>query len=245
MSQPTSDEGAPPSGIRIIFESPPGATRVVLIRHGEAVCNVSGIVGGPIGCEGLTARGVGQAHALAARLKATRELSGVDALYASTLPRAIETARILAPALEATGTGLPVAVHERDDLCEMDPGEGDGLGWDAFVARYGEPNWDLDLEKPLSPGGESRSGFLARAAQAVTAVAEAHPGQLVVVVCHAGVIDAAMQAFLPVIDLTKVHRGWIRIEHASMTIWERADQAWSLLRFNDVTPVDVSFNQQA
>ncbi len=157
MSEPTSDDGAPPPGIRTIFLTA-GRHSFVLIRHGEAVCNVSGIVGGSVGCEGLTTRGVGQAHALAARLKATRELSDVDALYASTLPRAKETARILAPALDATRTGPPLVINERQDLCEMDPGEGDGLGWDAFVARYGEPNWDLDPDKPLSPGGESRTG---------------------------------------------------------------------------------------
>ncbi len=35
-----------PDGVRRIFPSRPDATRIVLVRHGEAVCNVNGVVGG-------------------------------------------------------------------------------------------------------------------------------------------------------------------------------------------------------
>ena len=41
-----------PDGIRTIGAGSPSATRLVLIRHGEAVCNVSGVCGGPLGCRG-------------------------------------------------------------------------------------------------------------------------------------------------------------------------------------------------
>src|ERR1035438_5818597 len=90
---------APPAGIRTVSPRSDTATRVVLVRHGEAVCNVSGVCGGPIGCEGLTDRGRGQVEALRDRLAETGELARVDALYASVLPRAIETAELLSPAL--------------------------------------------------------------------------------------------------------------------------------------------------
>ena len=76
---------------------------MVLIRHGEAVCNVSGVCGGVVGCRGLTGAGREQVDALARRLAQSGELAGADALYASILPRAIETAERLAPALAATG----------------------------------------------------------------------------------------------------------------------------------------------
>ena len=46
-----------PDGVRRIFPSRPDATRIVLVRHGEAVCNVSGVVGGARGCTGLTELG--------------------------------------------------------------------------------------------------------------------------------------------------------------------------------------------
>ena len=63
-----------PTGVRRIVAPTDGSTRMVLVRHGEAVCNVNGIVGGVIGCTGLTELGRRQISALAARLEVTGEL---------------------------------------------------------------------------------------------------------------------------------------------------------------------------
>ena len=90
---------------------------------------VDSIVGGHEGCRGLSDRGRRQVEALRDRLVATGELRA-DALYASVLPRAIQTAEILAPALG----GLDV--RQDCDLCEHHPGEGDGLTWAEFEERY-------------------------------------------------------------------------------------------------------------
>jgi hypothetical protein len=68
-----------PSGIRRVFAPTDGSTRIVLIRHGEAVCNVNGIVGGERGCTGLTDLGRRQVVALAERLSRTGELEGATA----------------------------------------------------------------------------------------------------------------------------------------------------------------------
>ena len=73
---------------------------MVLVRHGEAVCNVAGVCGGPLGLPGLTDRGRAQVEGLRDRLAASGELAGTDALYASVLPRAVETGR-------AAGLGPP------------------------------------------------------------------------------------------------------------------------------------------
>jgi len=73
----------PPEGIRTISAQPETTTRVVMIRHGEAVCNVSGVCGGRLRCEGLTPRGRRQVEGLRDRLLATGELVGADVLYAS------------------------------------------------------------------------------------------------------------------------------------------------------------------
>ena len=137
---------------------PPWATRIVLVRHGEAVCNVSGVCGGPIGCRGLTDRGRAQVAVLRDRLADTGELAGADALYASVLPRAVETAGLLAPALVADGRGgraAPRPVLECG-LCELHPGEADGLGWGEFTERFGKLDWDVDPAGP-SPRG-ARAG---------------------------------------------------------------------------------------
>lgn len=224
---------SPPAGVRTIRPMAPGTTRIVLVRHGEAVCNVNGVVGGRSGCTGLTPTGVRQARVLADRLADSGELSATAALYASVLPRAVETARILAPALAAGRGEARLALETDCSLCELHPGLADGLTWGEFAERYDEPDWDVDPERALAPEGESWSGFVARAATAVTTLADRHPGQLVVAVCHAGVVEATMLRFLPL--RPGVSRLGLHTDHASMTIWQRHEGSWRLERFNDAT----------
>jgi len=235
---PGDPDRLPPPAVRTIGPIPPGATRVVLIRHGEAVCNVEGIVGGERGCTGLSARGLSQVTALAERLALSGELVGVGALFASVLPRALETARIIAPALERWRSGPPLEVEADCTLCELHPGEADGLTWPEFASRFSAPDWDVDPDQELAPGAESWTGFVDRAAAAVTDLADSHRGQLVVVACHAGVVEATMLRFLPLAPRTT--RLGLRTEHASMTEWERSGDRWLLRRYNDTTPVWVA-----
>ena len=135
---------APPAGIRTMGALAPSATRIVLVRHGEAVCNVSGVCGGPVGCTGLTDRGRAQVSVLAERLSETGELAGADALYASILPRAVETAVLLAPALQGPDDHGPMVPVQECGFCELHPGEADGLDWADFSSRFGNPDWDTD-----------------------------------------------------------------------------------------------------
>ncbi len=244
--------GAPPAGIRTVSpEGGPAATRLVLVRHGEAVCNTSGVCGGLRGCSGLTERGAAQVARLRDRLAATGELAGAGALYASVLPRAIETAEILRPALSGPlRPALPVRTE--CGLCELHPGEADGLTWDEFAARYETPDWDRVPDAPLAPGAESWTSFVARAAGALAAAAGRHPGQQVVVATHAGVIEASMLAFLPVEGGLAGARLKLRTRHASLTTWEVEDGRWRLLGYNDdahgagvAGPVDRRAGQQA
>jgi probable phosphoglycerate mutase len=214
-----------PAGVRTVPAGEAAATRIVLVRHGEAVCNVAGVVGGRRGCQGLTTYGRDQVIALARRLAATGELRDATALYASVLPRAVETATLLRPTV---GPGdLPVVTD--CGLCELHPGASDGLAWEEAVARFGEPDWDRDPTAPLAPGGESWSGFVARAAAAVDAVASAHPGCRTVLACHAGVVEATLLAWL----CPGQTRLGLRTAHASLTEWERTSDGWRLLRYND------------
>src|SRR5450759_1486061 len=78
--------------------SKPLMTQLYLIRHGEAMGAIKGFVGDG----GLSSLGVQQAEQLRDRLLATKEIAA-DVLIASTLPRAQQTAQIIAPAL-----GVPV-----------------------------------------------------------------------------------------------------------------------------------------
>jgi probable phosphoglycerate mutase len=208
-------------------------TRVLLVRHGEAVCNVDGLVGGLRGCTGLTAVGAAQVRALADRLACSAELGTVDALYASRLPRAIETAQILASRLVGRA-GERLAVSADCSLCELHPGEADGLSWAELAARFDAPEGDADLDAPLAPGAESWREFVDRASGAVAGLADRHRGQTVVVATHAGVIESTVLRLLPVdraVGRLGLHPG-----HASLTVWERADGRWVLERYNDRTP---------
>ncbi|HEV3280105.1 MAG TPA: histidine phosphatase family protein [Acidimicrobiales bacterium] len=228
---------AVPAGVRAVPPPAPAATRLVLIRHGEAVCNVSGVCGGPAGCQGLTALGRRQVEALRDRLFVSRELAGTDALYASVLPRAVETAELVAPALgavEAGGRlGPPPTLVTDCGLCELHPGEADGLTWIEFGERFAPIDWDEDPGRPIAPGGESWTGFVQRVAAALDALVRRHPGQLVVVACHAGVVEASLLAKLPVAGGLAGARLQLQTRHASMTGWEVSGGRWRLLGYND------------
>src|SRR5947209_4465752 len=148
--------------------------RLLLVRHGESICSVNGIVGGERGCTGLTERGFAQARALRDRF--VREGLVPDVVFASTLPRALQTAETI-----AKGWGTPV---ERDpDLREFIPGEMDGTRWEDWE------RFDVATEpdRPMSPGGESLSVFKARAGSLFERLADDHEGRTVVAVCHGGI----------------------------------------------------------
>jgi probable phosphoglycerate mutase len=221
------------SGVLRIFPPEEGATRIVLVRHGEAECNLNHIIGGPKGCTGLTNLGRVQVAALADRLFESGELRRATALYSSVLPRAVETAERLRPVVGPGPTALG-PVRERCDLCELHPGDADGMEWSEMVKTFDVPDWDADPTAPIAPGGENWAEFVERASGAVRQIVQDHPGELVVAAVHAGVIEATMIAFLGVAPEV-YRRGWVRIVHASMTEWEwvPSERRFVLLRFND------------
>jgi hypothetical protein len=74
------------AGVLRIFPPEEGASRIVLIRHGEAECNISRVVGGMKGCTGLTNLGRRQVAFLADRLYESGELRNATALYSRSCP---------------------------------------------------------------------------------------------------------------------------------------------------------------
>jgi probable phosphoglycerate mutase len=216
-----------PKGFRSSGEEPTG-TRIVLIRHGQATCNVLGRVGGPRGCTGLTDLGRTQATALRERLLATRELDDATALYSSILPRAIETLEVLLP-------GLPGHTPTQDcGVCEMHAGEGDGLLWQELIDQFGYVDWDEDPHQPLAPGGESWVSMYHRVVAALQQLATAHPGERIVVVSHGGVIEHALKWAT---GRAPEERLRLRTEHCSMTEVEITEAGAALLRYNDRAPL--------
>ncbi len=210
----------------------PPSTTVVLVRHGESQVTVDQVVGGHGACSGLSERGRAQAGALRDRLVLSGLLGRAGALYASVLTRAVETAEVIAPGVG----GGALEVVQRCALCELHVGEGDGLPWTEFTRLYGRPAWDVDPAMPLSPGSESWSGFVERASAGLQAVADEHAGQLVVVVCHGGVIEASFAAW----GLATAGPGWrLRPDNTGLTIWSsEGEGTWRLDRYNDRAHLD-------
>lgn len=216
----------------MVADPAPAPTRLVLIRHGESQVTVDGVVGGPKTCSGLSPVGVRQAEALRDRLARTAELRA-DVLLSSTMPRARQTAEIIAPALGA------LEIEEVEDLEERRPGECDGMTWEAYRDAYRPEGWTFSVYEPLSPGGESFAQFQVRAATTLHQVARSLAGRTIVVACHGGIIEASMVAFLGIPPA--VGSGAMHQPNTSITEWSldpaaaggRGVLPWKLARYND------------
>ena len=202
------------------------STRVVLIRHGESQAQVDRFVSGHDTCNGLSAVGKEQVAKLRDRLLRTGELRDANAVYTSILPRAIETAATIAPAL---GRGQFTAA-EHCDWCEQHPGEGEGLAFEEFDSRYGVFNEGDNRERVRAPGSESVAMFVARVEKALLRLTDEHDGESVVIVSHGGVVGCALEV-LGGISFGSLVR---YVENTSITELVRDDNdRWLLVRLND------------
>ena len=205
--------------------------RLVMIRHGEANAGFSGVIGGEKGCSGLTDHGRRQAEALRDHLTLSGRLKA-DRLIVSTLPRAIETAQIIAP-----GLGLEIAGHERD-LCEVFTGRADGLAWEEYDLRYGNFDMEAEPDRVFAPDGDSWNSFHERVHMLLGRLAADHPDETIVAVCHAGVIMAAMRDLLGIPYLLHAGRTTqMRPTNTGLTEWEHDPDLdrWALHSFNETT----------
>jgi broad specificity phosphatase PhoE len=207
-------------------------TRIVLIRHGESRAQELGILGGHNGCTGLSDLGREQIALLRDRLASSGELAGASALYSSLMPRAIETAEILAPALGG------LEVRRECDFCEGHPGEADGLTWAELDQRYPvEPGWNGNTKR--APGWETWFEMGDRIVGALASLVERHPGETVVVACHGGVVVHSMFHYLG-LDLNGGDRAWFAPDNSSFTEFLFAKNPFvkstlpvQLVRYND------------
>jgi broad specificity phosphatase PhoE len=150
-------------------------TRVLLVRHGQSEWNADGRWQGQADVP-LTDLGRAQAH------HASRALGVVDAIVASDLERAAETAAIISGEL---GVG-PLVLDP--DLRERDAGEWSGLtrhqierDWPGYLDDEGE-------ERRRPPGWEPDDELLARATAALLRIHELVPGGEAIAVTHGGLI---------------------------------------------------------
>jgi len=161
------------------------ATRLIAVRHGETAWNVDTRLQGHLDIA-LNDKGLWQA----ARVARARAPEPIAAVYSSDLARAWQTA-------EAIAAGHGLAVQAAPRLRERAFGEFEGrtfLDIERELPEQAE-RWrkrDPDFAPP--GGGESLTQFRLRVTEAVAELADRHPGQLVVLVAHGGVMDLLYRA---------------------------------------------------
>jgi 2,3-bisphosphoglycerate-dependent phosphoglycerate mutase len=144
-------------------------TTILLARHGETDWNREGRLQG-WDDRPLNELGRQQARELAGRLADVP----FDAVYASDLSRARETAEIV-----AEPHGVPVLIEP--GLREMDYGSWSGLTRAEIEQRFpGDDRHD----------GETRAQHLERVLAAAERIAARHPGERILIVSHGGSLRA-------------------------------------------------------
>ena len=160
------------------------ATRLIVVRHGETAWNVDTRIQGHLDIP-LNATGLWQARQLGDALAG----EAISAIYTSDLLRARTTAQAVA---DATGAAL---VDEP------------GLRERAFGSFQGRTFAEVETEHPeqarrwrqrdpdyAPDGGESLRVLRERVVDTTHRLAARHPGELVLLVTHGGVLDVLYRA---------------------------------------------------
>lgn len=184
-------EPKPPEAVRQLrFERPPGATSILLVRHGESIPARPDVPFPLVGGHGdpeLDPRGLEQAERIGVRLSRPRFGDKISAVYVTNLRRTAQTAAPLVDAL-----GLEPLVEA--DLREVYLGEWEGGLYRIKILEGGpiarrlmeEGRWDV------IPGAESDESLISRIRAGIARIASAHPDELVAVFTHGGVIGRVM-----------------------------------------------------
>ncbi|MDO5677418.1 MAG: histidine phosphatase family protein [Propionibacteriaceae bacterium] len=191
------------------------ATRLVVLRHGETDHNAQGRFQGHADIP-INAKGRRQAEAARERL-AHRQF---DAVYTSTLIRAVETARIVRPGAE---------LIEDARLMEINVGSWAGLTWAEVQAQMPdyEQKYADGIDFRRSPEGETLGEVVERGHPALLEIAERHDGGTVLIVSHGLFLNRVLHSLLGIEgrvlgSITNAH--WSELGYAH--------GAWRLLAHN-------------
>jgi len=159
-------------------------TRIIAIRHGETTWNVDTRIQGQLNIP-LNDTGRRQAGRMALALSD----EPITAIYASDLARAWETAHYL-------GRALGVDVTPEHGLRERGFGEFEGKTYAEIEALLPEQSlrWRKRDPQFAPPGGESLLALRNRVVAAAERLAARHPGELIALVSHGGVMDVLYRA---------------------------------------------------
>lgn len=222
--------GAEPASFRQVpFQPPPGATELLLVRHGQSEAYRDGSLfplAGGHGDPPLSASGLEQARRACGRLAA----AGIEAIFVTTLRRTAQTAAPLAAHL-----GLEPRVEP--GLREVHLGEWEGgiyrkmmaTGHPVGLQVLAQERWDV------IPGAEPAAAFAGRVRTAIERIAAGHPGQRVAAFTHGGVIGQALA-------LASGSRpfAFTGADNASISRLVISGASWTVRGFNDTAHLDGS-----
>jgi len=163
-------------------------TNLFLVRHGETALNTKGVYYGLIDCE-LTEVGIEQVNNLAARLPRLQ----FDAILASPLKRALQTAAILSGLNEEQ-----IIIDE--GLMELNFGEWEGKAAEEIQATHPD-EWQLwanDWRNYPPPGGESFQELEERVRFSLTELLHTYQDKNVLLVSHNSCLRIIMASLLKV-----------------------------------------------
>lgn len=160
------------------------ATRIIAIRHGETAWNVDTRIQGQLDI-GLNETG----HWQAARAAQALVGESIQAIYASDLQRAWETAQSIAkiagplPQPEIGLRERGFGIFQGRTFAEIES------TWPEESRRWRQrdPHWAPE-------GGESLAALTQRVTDTTAELASRHPGEQIVLVAHGGVMDALYRA---------------------------------------------------
>ncbi|HKB80217.1 MAG TPA: histidine phosphatase family protein [Thermoanaerobaculia bacterium] len=193
--------------------------QLVLVRHGQTVHNVAGIAQG-WNDSALSDAGRRQVETLAGRIVSLKP----DAIFSSSLERALTTARVIAAA-----AGLDVQVL--DDLREMSYGDWEGRQF-LDIRRDDEAayrSWIDDPDSPC-PGGESHNAVLRRMQRAFETISAG--ARRPVAVTHGTAIRIGATALLDAPIAVSRH---LAQDNAAINVFVRRGERLVLKLWNDTT----------
>ncbi|MCX6458954.1 MAG: histidine phosphatase family protein [Actinobacteria bacterium] len=203
-------------------------TTVFVMRHGQSEGNVARIWTSARAGYPLTDLGREQARAAAVPLLSRN----VSTVYGSPLVRAQQTAEEVAGVLGLSPLVLEgveelhVGVHEGQHDDDVAP-----IAMEVFGRWLGEGDFDHGFE-----GGETGREIAERMSAALNEVADAHPGEAVVVVSHGGSMAVGLGGLCDNLPVTFVGRHLLA--NTDVVEARRSGGEWHCVSWAGLDPVD-------
>lgn len=203
-------------------------TKVYLIRHGEAVGNVTHVFQG-LSDLPLTDNGRQQAELCGERMAKIH----LDKIYASHMSRAQDTAKAI-----ASRQGLSVLTEP--GVVEINGGDWEGCYWPDMPKKYPKEIylWDHNVYRLEIPNGETIKHVCERMRDTVRRLAQENEGKTIAVVSHGGAIRCLMQSAMHLDPDEMDKLPWC--DNTSVTLVEYDDNFDThVVFYNDSSHLDV------